>query len=138
MPQPNLEELKENFSLFDNWEERYQYLLDLGKTLPFMDAGLKTPETEVKGCQSKVWLVFTKGEGGKYQFIADSDGLITRGTIAILLIAYQEKTAEEIAEIDIEQAFEDLGLDKHLSPNRRNGFFAMVERIKALSGKQLT
>ncbi|MEM7618241.1 MAG: SufE family protein [Pseudomonadota bacterium] len=133
MSHPNLEELKDNFALFDDWEDRYQYLLDLAKTLPEMAEGLKIPENEVKGCQSRVWLVVERDEERRYRFIADSDGLITRGTIAILLIAYQGKTAEEIAKVDIEQAFTDLGLDKHLSPNRRNGFFAMVERIKALS-----
>lgn len=133
MSQPDLEELKENFDLFDDWEGRYQYLLDLGKKLPPMDEALKTTETEVKGCQSKVWLIVESNEAGRYHFTADSDGLITRGTIAVLLIAYQDKTSQEIAKVDIERAFGELGLDKHLSPNRRNGFFAMVERIKALS-----
>lgn len=130
---PALPELTENFSLFDDWEDRYRYLLDLGRALPPMDDALKTPASEVKGCVSKVWLVSTQAEDKRLHFIADSDGLITKGLIAILLSAYQDKTPTEIAAIDIEQAFHQIGLSEHLSPNRRNGFFAMVERVRALS-----
>lgn len=128
---PPLSELTENFSLFDDWEERYRYLLDLGKMLPPMDDILKTEGAEVKGCLSKVWMVSTEREDGRVHFIADSNGDITRGLIAILLAAYQDKTRAEIAAIDIEVIFKELGLDEHISPNRRNGFFAMVGRIRS-------
>jgi len=134
MPQPSLEELIENFSLFDDWEDRYRYLIDLGKKLPPMDETLKTEQTIVKGCTSQVWLICRSNEG-QYQFIGDSDAHIVRGLMAVLFCAYQGKTAEEIGQVDIEQSFGEMGLNAHLSPNRRNGFFAMVERIRALSTK---
>ncbi|MCI5059771.1 MAG: SufE family protein [Alphaproteobacteria bacterium] len=130
MAYPSLEELVENFSLFDDWEDRYKYLIDLGKSLPVMAEGLKTDQNLVKGCTSRVWFVAQEKEGGKYHFIADSDAHIVKGLIAILLGAYEGKTREEIANVDIEDAFSQMGLDQHLSPNRRNGFFAMVERVR--------
>ncbi len=134
MTQPNLEEIIENFALFDDWEDRYKYLIDLGKALPQMDDSLKDERTLVKGCTSQVWMICEiKAETGQYFFTADSDAHIVKGLIAVLLSAYQCKTADEIAKVNIEAAFKEIGLDQHLSPNRRNGFFAMVERIGALS-----
>lgn len=133
MSQPNLEELTENFALFDDWEERYKYLIDMGKNLTPMADSLKTEETLVNGCTSRVWMICETDAQGRYQFTADSDAHIVKGLIAVLLSAYQGKTAQEINGIDIEQSFKEIGLDQHLSPNRRNGFFAMVERVRALS-----
>ncbi len=133
MPKPTLEELAENFALFDDWEDRYKYLIDLGKNLEPMDEALKTEVTIVKGCTSRVWLVATADDNGAYHFTADSDAHIVRGLIAILLSAYEGKTAAQIKDIDIDQKFTDIGLSQHLSPNRRNGFFAMVERVRALA-----
>lgn len=133
MSQPNLEELIENFSLFDDWEERYKYLIDLGKNLPAMAESLKTEQTLVKGCTSQVWMICETDQDGRYHFTADSDAHIVRGLIAVLLSAYQGRTAQDIQTMDIEKSFAEIGLDQHLSPNRRNGFFAMVERIKTLS-----
>lgn len=126
------EELVEDFALFDDWEDRYRYLIDLGRKLEPMDEALKTEATLVRGCTSRVWMV---GEvrDGKLFIIADSDAHIVRGLIALLLRVYNGKTPEEIAATDIETAFKAIGLDQHLSPNRRNGFFAMVERIGNLS-----
>ena len=129
-----LEDLAENFTLFEDWEERYRYLIDLGRALPAMDEALKTDATLVKGCTSRVWL-HASAEQGAYRFVADSDAHIVRGLIALLLAAYQGKSAREIADIDIETTFEAIGLNQHLSPNRRNGFFAMVERVKSLASK---
>lgn len=128
-----LQDLQENFALFDDWEERYSYLIDLGKELEPMEDNLKTNETIVNGCTSKVWLVCEDKSDGKIHFIADSDAHIVRGLIALVLAAYQDKTPEEIAKVDIEQTFKEIGLDQHLSPNRRNGFFAMVERVRSLA-----
>ena len=133
MVQPNLEELKENFDLFDDWEERYKYLIDLGKTLKPMNDALKTEQTLVKGCTSQVWLVSEVNSDNVCHLLVDSDAHIVRGLIAILLSAYDGKTTQEIAEVDIEAVFKEIGLDQHLSPNRRNGFFAMVERVRALA-----
>ncbi len=128
-----LNDLIENFALFDDWEARYQYLIDLGDEVPSMEESLKTAVTEVKGCVSKVWLHYTKDSFGKFHFHADSDGKITKGLVYIVLSAYNGRTAAEIGAVDIEQEFLKLGLNDHLSPNRRNGFFAMVERIRALA-----
>lgn len=128
--QRTLDDLIENFALLDDWEARYQYLIDLGNDVPPMEDALKTEATEVKGCVSKVWLHRKKNEDGRFHFQADSDGKITKGLVYIVLCAYEGKTAAEIRAVEIESAFAKLGLDQHLSPNRRNGFFAMVERIK--------
>lgn len=130
---PPLNELTENFALFDDWEERYKYLIDLGKGLAPMDDALKTEETLVKGCTSRVWMFCQTDDDGAFRFTADSDAHIVRGLIAVLLSAYEGKNAQEIQNIDIEAAFKEIGLDQHLSPNRRNGFFAMVERVRVLS-----
>jgi len=127
-----LNELIENFALFDDWEERYRYLIDLGRALPKMDDDLKTDENIVRGCTSRVWLD-ANIENDTLHFVADSDAHIVRGLIGILMAAYQDKTLSEIAATDIEAAMTQIGLDQNLSPNRRNGFFSMVERIKALA-----
>lgn len=133
MLQNNMSELVENFALFEDWEERYRYLIDLGRTLPPMDESLKTDENLVRGCTSRVWMQ-AHVEGGVFHFTADSDAHIVRGLIALLFAAYQDKKVEEVRAFDIEGAFKTIGLDQHLSPNRRSGFFAMVERIRVLAG----
>jgi cysteine desulfuration protein SufE len=128
----SLENLVENFSLFDGWEERYRYLIDLGRALPPMEEALKTDENLVRGCTSRVWMDADTSEG-VLRFTADSDAHIVRGLVAILDRAYQGAALEDIAKIDIEGAFRRIGLDQNLSPNRRNGFYAMVERIRAFA-----
>ncbi|MGB0718964.1 MAG: SufE family protein [Bdellovibrionales bacterium] len=127
-----LKELIENFALFDDWEERYRYLIDLGRALPKMEEGAKTEETLVRGCTSKVWMVADVSDG-RLHITADSDAHIVRGLIAVLLAAYQDQKIEDIAEINIHEAFAKIGLDQNLSPNRRNGFFSMVERIQLIA-----
>lgn len=129
----SLSELTENFLLFDDWSGRYEYLIDLGRKLSPMEDALKTDATEVKGCVSKVWLHAQKDNAGKFHLQADSDGSITKGLVYIVMAAYNDKTAAEIAAIDILEMFKHVGLEQHLSPNRRNGFYAMVEKIKRLS-----
>lgn len=125
----DLSELREHFELLDGWEERYRYLIDLGKQLPPMDAALKNDVTRVEGCMSQVWLV-TRLENGRLRLVADSDAAIVRGLIAVLMVAYDDKTPAEINALEIGPVFDALGLATHVSMNRRNGFFAMVERIK--------
>lgn len=132
MATQSLQDLADSFSLFDSWEDRYRYLIDLGKRVPVMDNRLKTEENKVRGCTSVVWLV-AGWQDGKLVFDADSDAQIIRGLIYILNLAYQGRTKQEIDTLDINKAFEDLGLDRHLSPNCRNGFFAMVDRIRGLA-----
>lgn len=132
MNKEKLNELVENFALFDDWEERYRYLIDLGRTLPQMDEALKSEETLVRGCTSRVWIK-PDIQDGKLHFFADSDAHIVRGLIAILDCAYQGIALNDIACMDIEGAFAQIGLEQNLSPNRRNGFFSMVERIKSFA-----
>lgn len=130
----NLEELLENFEMFDDWEERYSYLIDLGKQLPQLPPEDYTEANKVNGCMSQVWMIAHVNEQDgqqRLQILADSDAHIVKGLIAILLVVYSGKTPEEIAEIDIQDIFERLELASHLSMNRRNGFYAMVERIKS-------
>lgn len=126
----SVKEVVEDFSLFDDWEDRYRYLIDLGRELPKMDDSLKTDESLVRGCTSRVWLI-TGVKGDKFILEADSDAHIVRGLVAILLLAYKDCTLHDIETIDVDQMFKEIGLDQHLSANRRSGFFAMVERIKS-------
>lgn len=130
--QYNIHELAENFALFDDWEARYRYLIDLGRTLPPMDEALKTDEVLVQGCTSRVWMI-ANATDGVFHFTADSDAHIVRGLIALLMAAYQDKPLKEIPGIDVEATFKQIGLEEHLSPNRRSGFYAMVQRIKELA-----
>ncbi len=132
MLQHNIQELADNFALFDDWESRYRYLIDLGRTLPPMDEALKTDDVLVQGCTSRVWMI-SNMKDGIFHFTADSDAHIVRGLIAILMVAFQDRPVSEIAGIDIEGTFKKIGLEEHLSPNRRSGFYAMVQRIRELA-----
>lgn len=133
MTNENLKNLIEDFSLFDDWEARYSYLIDLGKQLPAMDDALKTPQTLVPGCTSQVWMHGRISEEGRLDFLADSDAHIVRGLIAVLHKVYNDQDVETIQNTDIETGFKQIGLDRHLSPNRRNGFFSIVEKIKTMA-----
>lgn len=128
----SMDEIKEAFDLVDDWEDRYQLIIDLGKSLPHMPAELKNDSNKVEGCVSQVWLV-SEREGDRLHFQADSDAHIVRGLIGLLLMAFQDKPPEDILDVDIEAEFQNLGLEKHLSPNRRNGFYAMVGRIREMA-----
>ncbi len=128
-----VDELKENFDLFDDWEEKYVYLIDLGKKLEDMPADLKNDVTRVEGCLSQVWYVLTPGDNASLHFVADSDSAIVRGLIAILLTLYNGRDAAEITGGEAHDLFESLGFGNHISSNRRNGFAAMVGRIEALA-----
>lgn len=132
MLEATLDQLYEDFSLLTDWEDRYRHIIELGRNLPTLTESERTPPNKVEGCMSQVWLVAQR-EGGKIIFKADSDAHIVKGLIAILLMAYSNKTPEQIRAVNIEQVFDRLGLGQHLSPVRRNGFFAMVGRIRALA-----
>ena len=125
-------ELVENFGLLSDWEDKYAYLIELGQGLAAFPEADKTEANKVQGCQSQVWLT-ARQEGGKYFFNATSDALIVRGLEAVLLTLVNGKTAEEIQAADIQGTFEKLGLSEHLSAIRRNGFAALIQRIKKLS-----
>ena len=129
---PPLAEIEETFALLDDWEERYAYLLDLARRVPALDERYRVPDFIVPGCTSQVWLV-PEMHADKLYFQADSDAQLVRGLIALLLAAYNGQSAAEILRIDLPAAFSRMGLETHLSPNRRNGFFAMIEKIRTLA-----
>ncbi|WP_053980026.1 SufE family protein [Marinagarivorans algicola] len=126
------EDILETLSFFDSWEERYKYIIDLGKELPAMDAGLKTERQLIRGCQSQVWIQ-EYGEAGKLYFLADSDAFIVKGLLAVVLAAYCNKSPSAILAFDVESYFDSLGLIKHLSPTRGSGMKAMVARIQEVA-----
>ena len=130
-----VERIVGNFEILMDWEERYRYIIDLGKQIEGLDECSRTEENRVQGCVSNVWLVteIENTEPRAFKFRADSDAHIVRGLIAILLCAYSEKTASEILAVDIKGLFEQLELSSHLSPSRSNGFFSIVERIRSLA-----
>lgn len=131
-PEMTFEELKENFELLGEWEDRYRYIIDLGRKLPPLPAELQTDAYKVRGCMSQVWLVpgQTDDDPARFAFAADSDAHIVKGLIAVLGILFSGRPPGQAAKTDAEAAFHELGLDQHLSPSRRNGLFAMVEKIK--------
>ena len=129
----NIEEIKDNFDLFDDWEDKYIYLIELGKKLPDFPEREKKDENLVKGCQSRVWLIKEpeKQNGDlKLKFSADSDSQIVKGLIAVLLSVYSQKTPSEILNSDIDRILQDLELEKHLSGNRTNGLHSMIQKIR--------
>jgi cysteine desulfuration protein SufE len=118
----------EEFSMFEDWEERYQYMIDLGKTLPLINDQYKTDDNIIKGCQSKVW-VHAEMKNGKVIFTADSDAIITKGIIAILIRVFSNQNPRDI--IDANTDFiDEIGLKEHLSPTRANGLVSMIKQIK--------
>lgn len=124
-----IEELIDNFSFLDGWEEKYQYVIDLGHKLEHLDEKFKTDDWKVKGCQSQVWLV-PQIQNGVFHFKGDSDAILVKGIISIVLLIYNDKTAAEIKNIDVTKIFVKLGLEENLTPSRRNGMLSMVEKIK--------
>ncbi|MCK5816325.1 MAG: SufE family protein [Flavobacteriaceae bacterium] len=122
------EEIIDEFSMFDDWMQRYEYLIDLGKSLPIIEAGNKLDENLITGCQSKVWLhsVF---ENDKVVFTADSDAILTKGIVALLLRVFTDQTPKEILAADTE-FINEIGLKEHLSPTRANGLVSMIKQIK--------
>ena len=122
------EEIVEEFSMFDDWMERYEYIIELGKNLPLIKEEFKTENNLIKGCQSKVWL---QGEqkDDKIIFTADSDAILTKGIIAILIRVFSNQSAKDI--LDADMSFIDkIGLKEHLSPTRANGLVSMIKNIK--------
>lgn len=121
-------EIIDNFSLYEEWLDKYEYLIELGKSLQSYPEENKTEDKLIKGCQSRVWLDY-KVEGGRIFFSADSDAIITKGIIALLIGVYSGRTAEEIAKDDF-SFINEIGLKENLSPTRANGLASMVSKIK--------
>ena len=130
-----LDELIETFEFFDDWEDKYRFIIDLGKELPGLPDADKTDAHLIRGCQSQVWLTYETTEG-ELSFNMDSDAHIVRGLIAVVLIAIQNRSAGEIQLLDIEGIFGQLDLLAHLSVTRGNGLRAMVSRIKEVAHSQ--
>ncbi|MFA7552991.1 MAG: SufE family protein [Spongiibacteraceae bacterium] len=125
-------EIVEDLAFFDDWEERYKYIIDLGKDLSVMPESMRSSERLVKGCQSNVWLD-VQSNGDRIDFLVDSDALIVRGLLALIMAAYNHKTPAEITDFDIDSYFLQLDLERHLSPTRGNGLRAIVAKIKAIA-----
>ena len=125
----SLENLLDDFALFDDWEERYRYIIELGNRLAPLSDDEHSEANKVPGCVSQVWLV-TEYEADRLRFRGDSDAHIVRGLVAILLDLFNDKTPDEISGFDAEAAFNQLGLGEHLTPQRSNGFYSMVQRIR--------
>ena len=121
-------EIVYEFSMFDDWMQRYEYIIELGKSLPLIDEQYKTEENIIKGCQSKVWLQGEQSEN-KILFTADSDAILTKGIIAILIRTFSGQSAEDILVADT-NFIEEIGLREHLSPTRANGLVSMIKQIK--------
>ena len=128
----DLDTIRETFTLFDSWEDKYRFVIDLGRDLPqFADAD-KTDDKLVRGCQSQVWLSHEYNpDTNQLRLAIDSDAHIVRGLIAIVLAAYDSHTPEEVVSYDIEGLFDELALLTHLSPTRGNGLRSMVARIQS-------
>ena len=121
-------EIIDEFSMFDDWMQRYEYMIELGKSLPLIDDQYKTDDNIIKGCQSKVW-VHAEMKDDKVVFTADSDAIITKGIIAILIRVFSNQTPKDIIEADT--AFiDEIGLKEHLSPTRANGLVSMIKQLK--------
>ena len=122
-------EIVEDFSLYDEWLDKYEYLIELGKKLPAYPEEKKTEDRLIKGCQSRVWLDY-RVENGRIDFSADSDAIITKGIISLLISVYSGRSAEEIARDDF-SFLDRIGLKENLSPTRANGLVSMIDTIKA-------
>lgn len=121
-------EIVEDFAMFDQWDDKYQYIIDLGKILAPMNAEWKTDERLIKGCQSRVWL-YTELKDGKVIYHADSDAIITKGIVALMVRVLSEHTPKEIVDAPLD-FIEKIGLKEHLSPTRANGLLSMVKQMK--------
>jgi cysteine desulfuration protein SufE len=122
------QEIVEEFEIFDDWMQKYEHLIDLGKSLPMIDEKYKTEDKLIKGCQSRVWM-HSELKDGKVFFTADSDAIITKGMVALMIRVLSGHTPDEIINAKLEFV-EKVGLTKHLSPTRSNGLLSMIKQIK--------
>ncbi len=132
-----LDEILDTFEFLDDWEDRYKTIIDLGKKLTPLAPEEMTDAFKVRGCQSQVWLVPTTDADGNIHFRGDSDAHIVKGLVALMIITFSGKSAQQIVDTDARAILDKLGLASHLSPMRANGLFSMVERIKAIAEADL-
>lgn len=126
----NIDDIKEYFELIDDWEEKYKFIIDIGRKIPGLNEQQYVESNKVEGCASNVWMVNESNNGLLY-FNADSDSDIVKGLIGILVIVFYGKKFDDAKKIDIDSLFKELSLDEHITPNRRNGFYSMFKRIKS-------
>jgi cysteine desulfuration protein SufE len=132
MQLPTSTEIVEDLAFFDDWEQRYQYIIDLGKQIPGLSEEAKTSEKLVKGCQSNVWLDYHL-QDAKFQFDVDSDAVIVQGLLVLVLSAYHDKSAQAILDFDMDAYFKALDLERHITPTRGNGLRAIVGKIRQIA-----
>ncbi|MBO6637910.1 MAG: SufE family protein [Roseitalea sp.] len=130
----SIDAIIDDFDLLDDWEDKYRYVIELGRELPDMADGEKTAGNKVNGCVSQVWVVAEPGEDGTLRFRGDSDAHIVRGLVAVMISAMSGRPPAQVVAFDAENLFKRIGLDSHLTPQRSNGLRAMVERMKAQAG----
>lgn len=136
MATDRFESIADDFAFLDDWEDRYRYVIELGRAMPPLDPGLKTPASKVEGCASQVWMVPSltgEGASAKFDFLGESDALIVSGLIAILNALYAGLEPAEVLAVDAPAELGRLGLDQHLSAQRSNGLRAMVGRIRSMA-----
>ena len=126
----------EDFSFFESWEDKYQYLIDLGRNVPTMDEALKVDKNKLKGCQSVVYFSSFENKDGTIKFLANSDAAIVQGLIGLMLKVFSDRTPQEIFDINID-FLEKIGLDEHLSPTRKNGLASLITAIKHIAKQKL-
>jgi cysteine desulfuration protein SufE len=136
MASPAFEDIAEDFEFLDDWEDRYRHVIELGKAMEPLEDALKVPATKVDGCASQVWLV-PDIKGGIFKFRGDSDAMIVRGLIGVLVALFDGLPLGEVLKVDAAAEMARLGLDQHLSAQRSNGLRAMLERIRLLAGNAL-
>lgn len=131
----DIDTLVDEFDFLGDWEERYRYLIDLGRQLPALAPADHNDANRVEGCMSNVWLKggFDAGSPPRLHLAADSDAFITKGIVALLRQLYEGRTRQEVEELDVRDFFQRIGLEEHLSPTRQNGLYSMNERIKAIA-----
>ncbi|MBP01952.1 MAG: cysteine desulfuration protein SufE [Rhodospirillaceae bacterium] len=131
-PEISFPALVENFGFLEDWEDRYRYIIDLGKKLPEFPDSKRKDAYKVRGCMSQVWLVPSRldGDNDRFAFAADSDAHIVKGLIYVLACLYCGVHIDDVSNINAEKSFAQLGLDQHLSPSRRNGVFSMIDSIR--------
>lgn len=131
---PSIDEIVANFELLDDWEERYRYVIELGRLMPPLPEEARVDQNKVQGCASQVWLetrVTDQEDGPVLTLRGDSDAHIVRGLVALMVALFSEKSLAEVERTDVQRLFGELGLREHLTPQRSNGVHSMVERIKS-------
>lgn len=127
-----VEDLISNFNMMDEWEDKYTYLIELGREIAPFEAKYKTDEYRIYGCSSSVWWRYHIDNNGKYRFVFDSDALIVKGLLYILMIIFNEKTRDEIKSVDAKEIFEKMGLSSHLSAQRQVGITSVISKIQSV------